>query len=147
MSLVEKINQDLISALKNKEQLRLSTLRMLSSELKNKKIDLGKDLTDDEAFAVITKEVKKRKDSAQIFKDGSRDDLAQKELDEVEILSKYLPKELSDNELLALVKEAIAETGASTKADMGKVMGVLRPKVAGRADGAKVAQLVQANLA
>lgn len=147
MTLVEKINQDLISALKNKEQLKLSTLRMLSSELKNKKIDLGKDLTDDEAFAVITKEVKKRKDSAQTFKEGNRDDLAQKELAEVEILSEYLPEELSDDEILALVKEAIAQTGASAKADMGKVMGVLRPKVAGRADGAKVAKLVQENLA
>lgn len=147
MTLVEKINQDLISALKNKEQLKLSTLRMLSSELKNKKIDLGKDLTDDEALTVITKEVKKRKDSAQTFKEGNRDDLAQKELAEVEILSEYLPEELSDDEILALVKEAIAQTGASTKADMGKVMGVLRPKVAGRADGAKVAKLVQENLA
>ncbi len=147
MNLVEKINQDMTTALKAGEQLKLSVLRMLSAELKNKKIELGKDLADEEALAVITKEVKKRKDSAQTFTQGNRDDLAQKELAEVEILSAYLPEELSDDELLALIKEAIAQTSATTKADMGKVMGALKPKIAGRADGAKVAKLVQENLA
>lgn len=147
MNLLEKINEDTKDALKAGDQLRLSTLRMLNSELKNKKIELGKELGEEEVFSLINKEAKKRLDTAKTFTDAGRTDLAQKEEAEAKILSSYLPSQLTDEELSVLVDEAIAQTQAATKADMGKVMGALKEKVAGRADGARVAQMVQSKLA
>lgn len=146
MNLVEKINEDTKDALKAGDQLRLSTLRMLSSELKNKKIELKKDLSEEEVFSLISKEAKKRIDTAKTFTDAGRTDLALKEQAEAKILESYLPAQLSDEELGVLVDEAIAQAQAATKADMGKVMGSLKEKVAGRADGARVAQMVQSKL-
>lgn len=146
MNLIEKISEDTKEALKTGDQLKLSTLRMLNAELKNKKIDLGKDLSEEEIFSLISKEAKKRTDTAQTFSDAGRDDLAQKEQAEAKILETYLPAQLSDEELATLVDEVITQTQATTKSDMGKVMGALKEKVAGRADGTRVAQIVQAKL-
>jgi uncharacterized protein len=142
LSLLERLNQDMKQAMKDKDSLKLSTIRMLRSAIKNKEIDKRRALTDAEVEEVILSEVKKRNDSVAEYEKAGRQDLADKEKAEIEVLKAYLPEQLSEDEVRALVEEVIRETGASSKADMGKVMGVLMPKVKGRADGRLVNRLV-----
>lgn len=149
MSFQQKIDEDLKAAMKAREAERLSVLRMLKSALKYAAIEkhgVEKDLEDVEAQAVIRKEVKKRQDSIEGFEKGNRPELAAKERIELEILSVYLPKQLSAEELSVLVAEAIAEAGASTKAQMGAVMKIAQSKAAGRADGKALSQEVAKRL-
>ena len=143
MPLPEQIMNDVKVAMKAKEAQTLSTLRLLQSSLKNKKIELGKELEEGYVISVVKKEVKALEDSIVSFVQGAREDLAQKARAEVETLKNYLPEEMSDERLETIVKEALAEIGAVTKAEMGKVMGAVMGKVAGSADGKRVKAIVE----
>jgi len=147
MSLKDKILQDMKEAMKARDQLRLSTLRLLVSQIKNREIDAKGELKDDEVLALIRKEVKQRLDSISQYEKGGRQDLADKERAEMEILKAYLPEELSREALLAIIDEAISATGAHSPKDIGKVMKEVMPKVKGRADGKVVNELVRKRLA
>ncbi len=146
MGLKERIMADMKEAMKAKDTVRLSTLRLLLSEIKNKEIDKRGELTDDEILAVIQKAVKQRRESIQQYKDGGREDLAEKEQKELEVLEAYLPQPLSEEELISLIDEVIKEVGATSMRDMGKVMREIMPKVRGRADGKLVNELVKKRL-
>ncbi|WP_025028212.1 GatB/YqeY domain-containing protein [Caldalkalibacillus mannanilyticus] len=143
MSLLELLNSDMKQAMKDKEKKKLSVIRMLKSSLQNEQINLGRELTEDEMLTVLTREMKQRRDSLQEFQKADRDDLADGVQEEINVLTKYMPQQLSEDEIRQLVAETIAQVGASSKADMGKVMGALMPKVKGKADGALVNKLVQ----
>jgi len=147
MTLPERIDADLKDAMRAKEAGKLAVLRMLKSALKYAAIEKPEGALDDSAAAqVIRKQVKQRQDSIESFEKGGRPELAAKEKEEMEILNAYLPKGLSAEELSALVREAIAEAGATSKAQMGVVMKVLQAKVAGRADGKSLSAEVQRQL-
>ncbi|OSX55072.1 GatB/YqeY domain-containing protein [Anoxybacillus ayderensis] len=146
MSLLERLNNDMKQAMKNKEKDKLSVIRMVKSALQNEAIKLGKTLTEDEELTVLSRELKQRKDSLQEFEKAGRTDLVNKVKEEITVLELYMPKQLSEEELVQIVKETIAEVGASSKADMGKVMGAIMPKVKGKADGSLVNKLVQQHL-
>ncbi|MFC0558034.1 GatB/YqeY domain-containing protein [Halalkalibacter alkalisediminis] len=146
MNLLERLNQDMKNAMKNKEKDRLSVIRMVKSSLQNEQIKLGRELTDDESLTVLNRELKQRKDSLHEFEQANREDLASKLRDEIAVLVVYMPEQLSEEEVSKIVVEAIADVGASTKADMGKVMGAVMPKVKGKADGGLVNRLVQQHL-
>ncbi|SFA54113.1 hypothetical protein SAMN05216169_103925 [Anoxybacillus pushchinoensis] len=146
MSLLERLNNDMKQAMKNKEKDKLSVIRMVKSALQNEAIKLGKTLTEDEELTVLSRELKQRKDSLQEFEKAGRTDLVDKVKEEITVLELYMPKQLSEEELVQIVKETIAEVGASSKADMGKVMGAIMPKVKGKADGSLVNKLVQQQL-
>lgn len=148
-SLTDQIQQDLKDAMKAKDAGRLAVIRALKTAFTNAAIEkggLGTELTDAEATAVIRKQLKQRQDSATQFKDAGRDELAAKEEAEIVILEAYLPAPLSAEEISALVDEAVAETGASSKADMGKVMKLVQERAAGRADGKALSQEVAKRL-
>ncbi len=146
MSLKEKILQDMKGAMKARDSLKLSTLRLLVSEIKNREIDAKDELKDDEVLALIQKAVKQRQDSINQYEKGGRQDLADKEKAEMVILKAYLPEELSQEELLTIIDEAVSATGASSPKEMGKVMKEVMPKVRGRADGKEVNELVRKRL-
>ncbi|MCK4404515.1 MAG: GatB/YqeY domain-containing protein [candidate division Zixibacteria bacterium] len=145
-SLKQRIDQDTTEALKSKDSLKLSVLRMLKSEIKYKEIEKGSELSDDEVISVLSSSVKKRKDSIQQFEKGGRDDLASKEKAELELSLKYLPEQLTEEELSRIISQAIEETSAAGVSDLGKVMKVIMPKVKGRADGKRVNQMVSSQL-
>lgn len=144
--LIDRIAQELKDAMKAREEQRVSTLRMLSSALKNKKIELQHELTEEEVLAVIQKQLKGLTDAAVQFEAGGRADLATQAHAEIVILTPYVPAQMSDEELEVCVKKIIAQTGASSKSDMGKIMGALMPVIAGRADGARARALVEKHL-
>jgi uncharacterized protein len=147
MSLVERLNSDMKQAMKNREKDKLSVIRMVKASLQNEGIKLGKqELSEDEELTVLSRELKQRKDSLQEFDKAGRQDLVEKLQSEIEIVEAYLPKQLSEDELNAIVTQAIAETNATSKADMGKVMSAVMPKVKGKADGSLVNKLVLQNL-
>ncbi len=150
MTISEQIDSDLKDAMKAREADKLSVLRLLKSAIKNAAIEKGGQagvLDDAEATAVVRKQVKQRQDSVESFEKGGRPELAAKEKTEIEMLNTYLPQALSADELTRFIDEAIAETGATGKAQMGAVMKALGPKVAGRADGRTLSQEVQKRLA
>jgi uncharacterized protein len=144
--LFDKINADVITAMKAKDEATLSTLRMLKSAIKYKEVDLKRDVTDEEVIDVLTKQAKQRRESIEGFEKGGRAESAAKEKVELALIEKYLPASLSDAELAKLIEEAIKTTGAAGPKDMGKVMGVLTPKLKGKADMGKVSGLVKAKL-
>jgi uncharacterized protein YqeY len=144
---MEQMKADMKTAMKAKDKERLGTIRMLISSLNNAQIDARGELSEDDIIGVLSTEAKKRREAAQAYRDGGRDELAEKEEAELEVVEHYLPKQLTDDEIAALVDEVIEQTGASTKADMGKVMGPMMGKVKGRADGSKVKDIVMAKLA
>ncbi|HET9176733.1 MAG TPA: GatB/YqeY domain-containing protein [Terriglobia bacterium] len=147
MTISERVEKDLVAAMKAREELRLSVLRMAKTALKHKQVELGKALSDDEAIAVLRTLVKQRRDSVEQFRKGGREDLAAKEEAETEILQTYLPAEASDEEIGSAVAAAIAETGAGGPQDLGKVMKVAMQKLAGKnADGKRVSQTVRTRL-
>lgn len=147
MELIERLKDEQKAAMKAKDKARLGTLRLIMAAIKQQEIDGQKTLTEDEVLAVLTKMVKQRRDSVAQYQSAGRDDLADVELAEIAVLEEFMPKPLSDEEVDALVKEAIATSGAGSMQDMGKVMAVLKPQVQGRADMGKISQLVKANLA
>ena len=140
------IQEDMKQAMRNKDAERLGTLRMLISTLKNNKIDLRRDLTEEDILGVLSTESKKRREAADAYRKGNRDDLAAGEEFELTVIAEYLPQPLTDDEVGAIVDELIAETGAETKRDMGKVMGKIMPKIKGRYDGSKVKDIVLSKL-
>ena len=134
-------------AMKNKERDNLSVIRMVKSSLQNEGYKLGrKELTDDEALTVLSRELKQRRDSYQEFKKADRDDLADKLVSEIALIETYMPRQLSDEELELIVVQTINDVNATSKAEMGKVMSALMPKVKGKADGGRVNALVQQHL-
>ena len=149
MTLAERVDSDLKEAMRAKEAGKLNVLRMLKSAMKNAAIEKGgatATLDDAEATQVIRKQVKQRQDSIESFEKGGRPELADKEKDELAILSTYLPQAMSGEELAQAVRETIAEVGATSRAQMGVVMKSLQSKVAGRADGKTLSQEVQKQL-
>ena len=147
MALREQLNEDIKTAMKAREQDKLAALRLLLSEVKRREVDERITLDDAGVVAVVEKMLKQRKDSISQFEKAARQDLVDKEKFEVGVLEGYLPQQLTQAEVDAIVADAIASTGASSAADMGKVMGVVKPKLAGRADMGKVSGLVKAKLA
>ncbi|WML40607.1 GatB/YqeY domain-containing protein [Neobacillus sp. OS1-2] len=147
MSLLERLNNDMKQAMKNKEKDKLSVIRMVKASLQNEAIKLGtKELSEDVELTVLSREVKQRKDSLHEFDKAGRQDLVDKLHTELSIVELYLPKQLSEDELSDIVKETIAEVGATSKAEMGKVMAAIMPKVKGKADGSLVNKFVQQHL-
>ncbi len=147
MPIVEKVEKDLVAALKAQETLKLSVLRMMKAALMNKKVEHGKAVDDPEALAVLRTLAKQRYESVEAFRKGERDDLADKEAAEIKIVEAYLPAAASAEEIDAAVAAAITETGASTAKDMGKAMKAAMAKLAGKnADGKRVSEKVRAKL-
>jgi uncharacterized protein YqeY len=147
MSLLDRLNQDMKQAMKNKEKDKLVVIRMVKAALQNEAIKLGNsELSAEEELTVLSRELKQRKDSLQEFKNADRLDLAEKTQAEIDILVDYMPEQLSEEEVSEIVKQTISEVNATSKADMGKVMGALMPKVKGKADGSLVNKLVQQQL-
>jgi len=147
MTIVEKVEKDLVAALRAQEALKLSVLRMMKAALMNKKVELGKAVEDTEALAVLRTLAKQRRESVEAFRKGGRDDLADKEEAEIKIVEAYLPAAASEEDMDAAVAAAIAETGASTAQDVGKTMKAAMAKLAGKnADGKRVSEKVRAKL-
>jgi uncharacterized protein YqeY len=147
MSLLGRLNDEMKQAMKSKEKEKLTVIRMLKAALQNEGIKAGgRDLTEEEELTVLSREVKQRKDSLHEFEKAGREDLVAKIQTELTYVNEYMPEQLSEEEVSAIVDAAIAETGASAKADMGKVMAALMPKVKGKADGSLMNRLVQQKL-
>lgn len=146
MSLKEKITEDMKAAMRARETAKLATIRLMTAAIKQKEVDERIELTDDHVLAIIEKMIKQRKDSITQFEAGARQDLADIEKAELAILITYMPAALSDAEVQAEVAAAVAASGAAGPQDMGKVMTILKPKLAGRADMTAVSALVKAAL-
>jgi uncharacterized protein len=147
MTLRDKINDDMKAAMKAREADKLGAIRLLTSALKQKEVDERVEITDDIVLAIIEKMLKQRKDSIEQYTAGNRMDLVAVEQFEVGVLQAYMPAQLSEDEVKAILTATIAEVGATSGKDMGKVIAALRPKVAGRADMGKLSGLVKAALA
>ena len=147
MALLAQIKGDLTSALKSGEKDKATTFRMLLSEIRNKEIELvtteNPEVTDEVVVSVIRKEIKKRRESIEAYQKGNRQDLVDKEQQELDLLSSYLPVSMTDEDLEKIVKVAIAQTGASSQADFGRVMGAVMAKVKGQADGGQISAIVK----
>jgi len=147
MTLTDQISQDMTAAMKARDERRLSTLRMVKTALKNKEIDKRGPLDDKEALAVLATMIKQRKDSIEQFTKGNRPELAQKEADEITLIETYMPKAVSEDDIVAAVKDTIAEMGSPTMKDMGTVMKNVMAKFAGaRVDGKVVSEAVKKEL-
>ncbi|MBN8200596.1 GatB/YqeY domain-containing protein [Bacillus sp. CMF12] len=146
MSLLERLNEDMKQAMRNKEKEKLTVIRMIKASLQNEAIKLGEELNEEQELTVLSREVKQRKDSLHEFEKAGREDLVEKIRTELQYVELYMPKQLSEDEVSKIVAETVAETGASSKADMGKVMAAIMPKVKGKADGSLVNKLVQQHL-
>jgi len=162
MNLREQISHDLKESAKAKDQMRLSTLRLLSAAIKNREVEkrtkLSKaesstekleeqsKLSDEEILSVISSELKKRREAAEQYRQGKREELAEKEEAELKTLSVYMPAQLSEDELRKIVKETIKETGVTSVQEMGKLMGALMPKIRGKADGSLVNKIIKEEL-
>ena len=145
-ALKTRINDDVKTAMRSKDKDRLATLRLITAAVKQKEVDERIELNDDQIIAVLEKMLKQRKDSIDQYEKAGRDELADKEKSEMVIIEEYMPEQLSDDEISALIDEAIAATGASEMKDMGKVMGMLKPKLAGKADMGAVSGKIKAKL-
>ena len=147
MSLTDRLSDDLKVAMKARDQLRMDAIRMVKAALQNKEIELKKDLDEAEMSRVLLTLVKQRKEAAELYQKGKREELAEKELKELAIIEAYLPKALSQDEIVQIIESAIRETGPVTMKDMGKVMKAVTTKLAGQAvDGKQLSDLVRARL-
>lgn len=146
MSLKTQLTEDMKTAMRAKDQVSLSTIRLINAAIKQFEVDERTEADDAKVISILTKMVKQRKDSAKIYTEAGRQDLADKENAEIEILNRYLPQMMSAEEIKTVVEAAIAETGASGMADMGKVMGVLKTRLAGKADMGEVNKVLKAAL-
>ena len=150
MSLKEQIGEDIKTAMKAKDKVRLQTVRSIKKAILEKEVELrpqGKDsLTPEQEIELLSQQAKQRRDSIEQFKNAGRDDLADKESQELEVIESYLPAQASDEEVEALVDELIATSGASTMKDLGKVMGPAMKQLKGKADGKKIQALVKSKL-
>lgn len=145
-STIQRIEEDLKSAMKAQDKEKTGALRMVKAALHNRKIEKRSDLTEEEAVSVLVSMVKQRKDSIEQFEAGGRNDLAEKEKAEIAVIQLYLPEQLDEETVAKLVREAIEVSGAKSQKEMGKVMAVLMPKVKGKADGKLVNNLVRSML-
>ncbi len=143
MNLKERINKELTEAMKNKNAIKVSTLRFLRSEIHNKEIDLKHELEYPDVIEVIASSIKKRKESIDQFRKGEREDLVQKEAQEMRILESFLPPPLSEEEVKDFIQQALTDTGASSPKEMGKVMARVMPQIKGRFDGKRASVLVR----
>lgn len=146
MSLKTQLTEDMKIAMRAKDQVSLSTIRLINAAIKQFEVDERTEADDAKVISILTKMVKQRKDSAKIYTEAGRQDLADKENAEIEILNRYLPQMMSAEEIKTVVEAAITETGASGMADMGKVMGVLKTRLAGKADMGEVNKILKAAL-
>ena len=149
MSLKEKLQNDLTAAMRARDEIKSSTIRMILTSIKNEEVSgrEARDLSDAEVITVLSREAKKRREAAEAFDQAGAKDRADQERAEGVVIAEYLPKQLSEDEIKTLIAEAIAETGANSPAQMGLVMKSLQPKTAGKADGGLVSSLVKAALA
>jgi uncharacterized protein YqeY len=146
-TLLDQIARDLKVAMKARKEAEVRTLRGLRAALQSKELEKGRGtMSEEEALVVVQKQARQRRDAMEQFKSAGRQDLYDKELEELGIIQMYLPEELTDAELESIIREAIASTQASSPADMGKVMGFVMPKVKGRADGNRVREIVSQSL-
>lgn len=143
MELKDKLGEDQKSALKGGDKIRLSTIRILRSEIRNEEIKKGDELNEDETIGVLAREARKRKEAIEEYQKAGRVDLVEKESKELEIIREYMPPELSDEELRSIIESVIEETKASSKRDLGKVMSAVMSRVKGRAEGGTVNQIVR----
>ena len=143
MSLAEQITQDFKEAMRGKDELRLSCLRMLKTAIKNKQVEKGRELKDEEIQSVISSLVRKGKEAAAEFSKGGRQDLAEKEEQEIQVFYKYLPQQLGEEEIEAVLRDVISETNATSQKDMGRVMKAAMSKLAGKADGKLVSGIAK----
>ena len=141
MTLKEKLLLDMKEAMKSKDSLKLGTVRSVISAVKNQEIDLRKDLDEEEILAIVSREVKKRKEAANLYEKGKRPELKDKEIQEMKILQTYLPEQVSEEVLRQRIQEVIAETGAEGMKDFGKIMKTLVPEFKGKADNALIKEL------
>jgi uncharacterized protein len=146
MDINAKINEDMVTAAKAKDKIRLSAVRMLKTAMHNKEIDLMRPLNETEALQILSALVKQRKDSIEQFAKGGRQDLVDKEEAELKILQDFMPAQMSDDDVEALIRKAIADVGAVSVKDMGKVMKVVMPQITGKADGKAAGEKVKALL-
>lgn len=145
-ALVAQIKEQQKDAMRAKDKARLGTLRLILAEVKQREVDTRTEVTDDDMIAILTKMVKQRKDSVNQYQSANRQDLADVELAEITVIEQFLPQALSEDEVNALIEQAITESGAASMQDMGKVMGLLKPKIQGRADMGVVSGKVRAKL-
>lgn len=146
MSLIDQLKDQMKKAMLAKEKAKLGTIRLALAAIKQIEVDTRETLTDDQAIAVLTKMVKQRRDSIAQYEAANRPELAAIEAEEIQVIETFLPKPLSEEEVAAIIDETIAQVGASTMADMGKVMGALKVKVQGRADMGAIGALIRAKL-
>ncbi len=147
MSLKEKLTTDLKDAMKSKDKVKKSVVTMLRAAIKQVEVDERRELTDDEIIDIIAKQVKQKNNAIEDFEKGGRQDLVEMTESEIAILKTYLPEQMTEEEVIAIVNDAIAKTGASSMKDMGKVMGIVSQATKGRADGKVVADIVKKSLA
>lgn len=145
-AVLERIRADQKEAMKAGDRIRLSTLRLLANDLHNRKIELGRDLSDDEAIEVLGRALKKRREAEEEYRKAERQDRSDAEAAEAQVIQQYLPEALETAALDALIEEAITATGASSAKEMGRVMGYLMPRVKGRAEGGEVSRRVRERL-
>jgi len=145
-ALKTRINDDVKTAMRSKDKQRLGTLRLLTAAIKQVEVDQRIELDDDNIVAIIEKMLKQRKDSIEQFEKAGRNELAEIEINEVTILKEFMPEQMSEADIDALIDDAISNTGASAMKDMGKVMGILKPKLAGKADMGAVSGKIKAKL-
>jgi len=144
--LKENLEKDLIEAMKQHDDEKTSVLRMIKSALQNKEIEKKQELEDTDVLTLIQSQIKSRRDSIEMYKNGGRDDLAQKEQKEIDILIPYLPEQMSEDDVRMEIKNAITQTGANQISDMGKVMGMVMAKLKGKADGSMISKIVKEEL-
>ena len=145
--LLEKMNKDFVQAMKSKDALRVSVLKMLKSQVKYREIDnREKPVTDEDIIEIIGKEIKKHEESIEMYRTGNREDLAKKEEEELKILKEYLPRQMTEEEVMAFVSEAIVKLGANGPKDFGRVMKEVMAALRGKADGAIIKRTVEENL-
>jgi hypothetical protein len=147
MSLIAEIESEIKDAIRGREQLRADTLRLTLASLRSAEKELGRPLKEDEELQVLQRERKRRAEAAEAFRSAGRDEQAATEEEELEIIEEFMPEALGEDELEQIVDDAIAETGATSLRDLGRVMADVMPQVAGRADGSAVSQLVREKLA
>lgn len=144
--MLDKLTDEMKSAMKSGDKIKLSTIRQLRAQMKDAQIAKGDELTEDEMMAVLNNAAKKRREAIKLYEQGGRDELAENEKAELAVIETYLPQQLSEAEISDIIDKAIAETGAAGPSDLGKVMGKIMGQVRGRADGKLVQQLVRTKL-
>jgi uncharacterized protein len=147
MTLLERLNEDMIKAAKARDSERLGVIRFVRSQTKNRQIELKRDLKDDDVVEVLSRIAKQHRESIEQFEGGGRSELVERERGQLAVIEEYLPEQLGEQELMEILSEVIGETGASGPRDIGAVMQAVMPRVKGRADGKKVKSLVQSRLA